>query len=170
MLRRCFLFLALWLMVLLPGCVPTHYARSAGVSLSKYNDVFIGWVDLGPGDWKIWDYKSQDEWVGAIDRLNAQFQRMISDAMPNRNITGAKEPGAKPEPGPGLVITFSKVRIKRDMRRVEMDVTFSDRKTGEVLFTITGKGFKGDSWAGMENDIWYSLESAKKMIAGELRS
>jgi hypothetical protein len=55
--------------------VPRYLHKESSVDMSKMNHVFLGWVDLEPDAWALYDFRSRADWTEIIASLNADFVR-----------------------------------------------------------------------------------------------
>lgn len=140
------------------------------MSLSQYQRVYLGWVDLHADDWQTHGYETKEKWQETIDRLNGEFQKNVAEVVTGKQVEGAKDIHGKPDAQPGLYIAFKNVVLNRNERRLYMDVVFLDAQTGKQLFVIQQAAFKGDTWAGFENDVWYSLDALRYQLASEINT
>jgi hypothetical protein len=57
--------------------VPRYLNKESSIDMSTMNHIFLGWVDLEPDAWALYDYKSKADWIDVIASLNADFARGV---------------------------------------------------------------------------------------------
>jgi len=107
------------------------------VDLKDVKNVYIGWVDINPADWRKQGYNTKEEWLDVIANANGHFQDACKAlaALKGRTVIGAKETGDAGAAGNDLYIKFSDVQYDRKYR-LHIAVHFIDQKTNAELGSI----------------------------------
>jgi hypothetical protein len=138
--------------------VPRYLHKESTVDMSNMNHIFLGWVDLEPDSWALYDYRSKAEWADVIASLNADFARALQATyLHGRTITTAKDKADENAAGNDLYIKFSDVRIDNDKDHLILSIHFIDPKTNAELATIPVRPYYGDG-RGLTGDLKASLD------------
>src|ERR1700683_1831426 len=87
--------------------VPRYLYKESIADMSHMNHVFLGWVDLEPDAWALYDYKSKADWADVIASLNADFARTLQATyLHGRTIVAAKDKADENAVGNDLYIKF----------------------------------------------------------------
>jgi hypothetical protein len=125
--------------------VPRYLKKESSVDMSNMNHIFIGWVDLEPDAWALYDFRSKTDWTDVIASLNADFARGLQAAyLHGRTITTAKDRGDENASGNDLYIKFSDVRIDYDHEHLILSIHFIDPKTNREIASIPVRPYYGD--------------------------
>ena len=125
--------------------VPRYLNKESSVDMSHMNHVFVGWVDLEPDAWALYDFHSRTDWTEVIAALNADFLRGLQATYLNgRTITAAKEKTDENASGNDLYVRFSDVRIDYDHEHLILSIHFIDPKTNGEIATIPARPYYGD--------------------------
>jgi hypothetical protein len=113
--------------------------------MTHMNHIFVGWVDLGPDQWGLYDFHSRADWTDDIAVLNATFLRDLQAKYLNgRTVTAAKEKADENAAGSDLYIKFSDVMVDYDKEHLVLSIHFIDPKTNTELATIPARPYYGD--------------------------
>ncbi|MFZ1009542.1 MAG: hypothetical protein WAN65_22070 [Candidatus Sulfotelmatobacter sp.] len=138
--------------------VPRYLNKESSIDMSHMNHVFVGWVDLEPDAWALYDYKSKADWSDVIASLNADFARSLQVTyLPGRTISAAKDKADENAAGNDLYIKFSDVQIDNDKDHLILSIHFIDPKNNAELATIPVRPYYGDG-RGLTGDLKASLE------------
>lgn len=101
------------------------------------NKVFIGWVDVNPGDYHSLGYHTQQEWEGVIGGANQTFQQVLtsSAAFAGKTVTGAKNRTDESTAGNDLYLKFSDVEFDHKYR-LHITVHFIDLKSNSEIGSV----------------------------------
>lgn len=151
----------LLLCILLPTALEAHRVKrylkkESTVDMKNMNHIFLGWVDLNPDSWVLYQHEgtlwnrgapfSKAEWTDAINSLNSLFQQSCqSRYLSGRTIAGAKGNGDENAEGKDLYIKFSEVRIDYDNSHLILSIHFIDPKTNSEIATIPVRPYYGDA-------------------------
>lgn len=125
--------------------VPRYLNKESSVDMSHMNRIFIGWVDLEPEGWALYDFHSRADWTEAIASLNADFLRGLQATyLHGRNITAAKDKADENASGNDLYIKFSDVRVDYDHEHLILSIHFIDPKTNGEIASIPVRPYYGD--------------------------
>jgi hypothetical protein len=125
--------------------VPRYLNKESTVDMSHMNHIFVGWVDLEPDSWALYDFHSRTDWTDAIASLNADFVRGLQAKYLNgRTITAAKDMADQNFAGNDLYIKFSDVRVDYDKEHLVLSIHFIDPKTNAELAAIPVRPYYGD--------------------------
>jgi hypothetical protein len=125
--------------------VPRYLNKESPVDMTHMNHIFVGWVDLEPDAWALYDFHSRADWTEVIAALNADFLRGLQSTYLNgRTITSAKEKADENTSGNDLYIKFSDVRVDYDHEHLVLSIHFIDPKTNAELATIPVRPYYGD--------------------------
>ncbi len=131
------------------------------INISGSQKVYIGWLDLRPGDYRKYGYPSREEWQKDINDLNGSLQKFVRDYMKDCNVSGVAQNNDKMPPN-GFVIQFSNVNID-PQNSIVADIAIKDASTGRLLkkFSSYGTSFHMSysmySLAGRLNNACYAL-------------
>ena len=118
------------------GCTHVTYSQKAGVDLSKYNSIFIGWLDLSGGDWFELGYSSSEDWQNIIIYINKHFQKYAKDVWyeyMDIPLSFAIDSADKPSTGNDLYIRFDGAKVV-DAYFLYTPIQFIDLKNNSILF------------------------------------
>jgi hypothetical protein len=133
--------------------VPRYLNKESAVDMSHMNHIFVGWVDLEPDSWALYDFHSKTDWTDAIASLNADFVRGLQAKYLNgRTITAATEKDKNKDndkadenaAGNDLYIRFSDVRVDYDKEHLVLSIHFIDPKTNAEFAAIPVRPYYGD--------------------------
>lgn len=148
--------------------VPRYLNKESTVDMSKMDHIFLGWVDLEPDAWALYDYKSKADWADVIASLNADFGRALQATyLHGRTITAAKDKADENAAGNDLYIKFSDVRIDNDNDHLILSIHFIDPKTNAELATIPVRPYYGDG-RGLTGDLKASLDEVGTKLQVEV--
>jgi hypothetical protein len=147
--------------------VPRYLHKESTVDMSKMNRILIGWVDLGPDGWALYDFHSRADWTDDIAVLNASFLRDLQATYLNgRTITAAKDKDKADENASGndLYIKFSDVRVDYDNEHLVLSIHFIDPKTNAEIASIPARPYYGDG-----HNVTESLKAALDEVGTKLQ-
>jgi hypothetical protein len=148
--------------------VPRYLNKESSVDMSNMNRIFLGWVDLEPDAWALFDYKSKADWADVIASLNADFARGLQATyLHGRTITAAKDKADENAAGNDLYIKFSDVRIDDDNDHLILSIHFIDPKTNTELAAIPVRPYYGDG-RGLTGDLKAALEEVGTKLQVEV--
>lgn len=125
--------------------VPRYLNKETSVDMSNMSRIFVGWVDLEPDAWALFDYHSRADWTEVIGSLNADFARGLQATyLHGRTITAAKEKADENASGNDLYIKFSDVRVDYDNEHLILSIHFIDPKTHAEIAAIPVRPYYGD--------------------------
>jgi hypothetical protein len=125
--------------------VPRYLNKESSVDMSKMDHIFIGWVDLEPDAWALYDFHSKADWADDIASLNADFVRGLQVTyLHGWTITGAKDKADESATGNDLYIKFSDVRVDYDHEHLILSIHFIDPKTNNEIASIPVRPYYGD--------------------------
>jgi len=125
--------------------VPRYLNKESSVDMSNKNHIFVGWVDLEPEAWALYDFRSRADWAEVIASLNADFVRGLQATyLHGRTITAAKDKADDNTSGSDLYIKFSDVRVDYDHEHLILSIHFIDPKSNVELTTIPVRPYYGD--------------------------
>ncbi len=148
--------------------VPRYLNKESSVDMSNMNHIFLGWVDLEPDAWALYDYKSKADWADVIASLNADFARTLQATyLHGRTISAAKDKADENAVGNDLYIKFSDVRIENDRDHLILSIHFIDPKTNAELAAIPVRPYYGDG-RGLAGDLKAALEEVGTKLQVEV--
>jgi hypothetical protein len=125
--------------------VPRYLDKESSADMSHRNRVFVGWIDLEPEAWALYDFHSRSDWTEVITALNADFVRGLQATYLNgRAITAAKEKADEDASGSDLYIKFSDVRVDYNHEHLFLSIHFIDPKTNSEIASIPARPYYGD--------------------------
>jgi hypothetical protein len=125
--------------------VPRYLNKESTIDMSNRNHVFVGWVDLEPDAWALYDFHSKADWNDAIASLNADFLRGLQATyLHGRTITAAKDKADENATGNDLYVKFSDVRVDYDHEHLVLSIHFIDPKTNSEIASIPVRPYYGD--------------------------
>lgn len=154
-MKQLIIFILSWALLL--SCS----TRSVRQEFSVSRDVYVGWLDLKPNDYRRYGYPTMEEWQKDINDLNGGLQKFAGDYLKDFHVSGASRANDK-SPKKGLVIQFSNVNID-PQASIVTDVEIKDASTGKLLkkFSSYGTSFQMSysmySFAGRLNNACYAL-------------
>jgi len=135
--------------------------QSTAGNVQSKDSVFIGWIDLHPENWALYDFRSQQDWEVMINRLNNYFQSQCGlKYLIDKEIKGAVSEKDTNFAGNKLYVKFSDVRFDDKKNSLYLAFEVIDGETQKSLIKIPQSGYKGKSlttW-GFENILKKSLE------------
>jgi hypothetical protein len=150
-------------MVLLIACgfILSCSTRSVRREFSGSRELYVGWLDLGAGDFRKYGYPAREEWERDIADVNRGLQKFVRDYMKGFAVTGASKVRERP-PAYGYAIYFSNAAID-PQTSIVADISIRDMGTGKVVtkFSAYGTSFHMSysmySFAGKLNNACYAL-------------
>jgi hypothetical protein len=125
--------------------VPRYLNKESKADMSNMNHLFVGWVDLEPDAWALFDFHSRADWTEVIASLNADFVRGLQATyLHGRTITAAKDKADENIAGNDLYIKFSDVRIDYDHEHLILSIHFIDPKTNGEIASTPVRPYYGD--------------------------
>ena len=125
--------------------VPRYLKKESSVDMSHMSHIFVGWVDLEPDSWGLFDFHSRADWTDDIAFLNAGFLRSLQTTYLNgRTITAAKDKADENAAGNDLYIEFSDVHVDYDNEHLVLSIHFIDPKTNGEIASIPVRPYYGD--------------------------
>jgi hypothetical protein len=136
--------------------VKRYLKKESTVDMKNMNHIFLGWVDLNPDSWVLFQHEgtlwnrgapfSKVEWTDAIDSLNSLFQQSCqSRYLAGYTIATAKSKGDENAAANDLYIKFSDVRIDYDNQHLILSIHFIDPKTNSEIATIPERPYYGNA-------------------------
>lgn len=145
--------------------VPRYLHKESSVDMSKMNHVFLGWVDLEPDAWALYDFRSRADWTEIIASLNADFARGLQATyLHGRTITAAKDKADENASGTDLYIKFSDVRVDYENEHLILSIHFIDPTTNAEIAAIPVRPYYGDG-----SDLKNYLKAALDEIGTKLQ-
>jgi hypothetical protein len=173
----------LLLCILLPTAleargVKRYLKKESTVDMKNMNHIFLGWVDLNPDSWVLYQHEgtlwnrgapfSKAEWTDAISSLNSLFQQSCqSRYLPGHTIATAKDKGDENAIGNDLYIKFSDVRIDYDNQHLILSIHFIDPKTNSEIATIPARPYYGNA-SGISEYLKAALDEVGTKLAVEV--
>jgi hypothetical protein len=145
--------------------VPRYLNKESSVDMSGMNHIFLGWVDLGPDAWALYDFHSKADWTDDIAFLNAGFLRGVQATyLHGRTITAAKDKADENASGNDLYIKISDVKVDYDNEHLILSIHFIDPKTNTEIATIPMRPYYGDG-----HNVTESLKAALDEVGTKLQ-
>jgi hypothetical protein len=145
--------------------VPRYLNKESSVDMSNRNHIFVGWVDLDPDPWALYDFRSKADWTDDIAFLNADFLRGLKAThLQDRSITGAKDKADENIAGNDLYIKFSDVKVDYDNEHLILSIHFIDPKTNSEIASIPARPYYGDG-----HNVTESLKAALDEVGTKLQ-
>jgi hypothetical protein len=145
--------------------VPRYLKKESNVDMSKMEHIFLGWVDLGPDQWALYDFRSRADWIDDIGVLNAGFLRDLQATyLHGRTITAAKDKSDENASGNDLYIKFSDIRVDYDNEHLFLSLHFIDPKTNAEIASIPVRPYYGDG-----HNVTESLKAALDEVGVKLQ-
>jgi hypothetical protein len=131
--------------------VPRYLKKESSVDMSNMSHIFVGWVDLEPNAWALYDFRSKADWMDVIASLNADFVRGLQATyLHGRAVTAAKDNTDENADGNDLYVKFSDVRVDYDNEHLFLSIHFIDPKTHAEIAAIPARPYYGDGHNVME--------------------
>jgi hypothetical protein len=136
-------------------------SRSVRQEYAASKNLYVGWLDLKPDNYRNYGYPTRAEWEKDIADLNTGFQKFVADYLKDFNVTGARKIGDR-YTGPGYTLALSNVVID-PQTSIVADVTIRDAATGKLVkqFASYGTSFHMSysmyTFAGRLNNACYAL-------------
>lgn len=125
-------------------------------------NIYVGWLDLKPNDFRKWGYPTKEEWIKDISDLNITgLQKFVQQYLKDFCVTGAKSNIDK-QPTTGYIIQFSNTSIDQN-NSIVVDVIIKDAMSGKILkrFAAYGTSFSMSfsmySFTGRLNNSCYAI-------------
>jgi hypothetical protein len=150
--------------------VPRYLNKESTVDMSKMDHIFVGWVELEPDSWGLYDFHSRADWLDDIRVLNAGFVRDLqAKYLQGRTITAAKDNADENAAGNDLYIKFSDVHVDYDHEHLVLFIHFvdpraNDPKTSADIATIPVRPYYGDG-----HNVTEYLKEALKEVGVKLQ-
>ena len=137
------------------NCATTKHSTKAGVELSQYKSVFIGWLNLPLDDWEALEYNSEEDWEYAIRYINRHFQKYAKQVWQNEigtpmSFAHSSEHGPSPEND--LYIKFEEVDVVQAYY-LYTSVRFIDLNSNNIIFEIPAEYYNGGRLRNFENRL-----------------
>ena len=152
---------------------PKRYLKKeTTVDMSGVKNVFLGWLDLHPGDWGIYGYSTEEEWSLVIKQLNSSFQGLCrSKYLMDKNVIAAKNAADESTTGQDLIVRFSQVSIDYDNLYLVLGIEFIEPKNNQALGTIPVRPYyRRIFWVpwGFERYLYNDLEEVGQKLQVEI--
>jgi hypothetical protein len=132
--------IALWLLsVTLPTLLMAK-DKAAPPDLKGMNNVFLGWVDMSPDDYRKQGYSTREDYLAVINHANTAFQETCQKALSGRTMTAAKSKGDENTAGNDVYVKFSDAAYDHGYR-LHLSVHFIDLKTNTEIGSIPLKTY-----------------------------
>jgi len=155
-----------------PPCLEGHQARETkapAVDMRNLKQVFLGWVDLSPDQWRTWGYESREEWVEIIKDLNLGFLSSCqSKYMTDRTVVGAKGKTDEGSSDYDLYVKFSNVGIDQDFYGIRLSIHFIDPKTNSEIATVPSRLYFQKRWFRFQLYMRAALDEVGKVLQREI--
>ncbi|MBP7738607.1 MAG: hypothetical protein KA369_21710 [Spirochaetes bacterium] len=143
-------------------------------NLKNYKKIYIGWLDLGEGNWKKYGFRSQGEWSKAIRDLNVNaLQEYCRSDLSRRTVSGSRGADAPAKTDLYIKLHLKKHEIGSGLNRIQylyLDVRYIDMATGQnkyyadVIIDTSGFGFGNYT---MEGQLNYGMTNLAKFIGSK---
>ncbi len=148
--------------------VPRYLTKESTVDMKSMNNICVGWVNLGPDEWKLHGYETKDEWTEVIGSLNAAFQSYLGANLPGRSLVAVKENGDENTPGScELYIKFSNVYVDYDNYHLVLSIHFIEPKSNTEIAAVPVRPYYGNDW-GLKNYLNMALKEVGTKIHVEV--
>ena len=145
--------------------VPRYLYKESSPDMTRMDHIFVGWVDLEPDAWALYDFRSRADWVDVIGSLNADFLRGLQATyLHGRTLTAAKDKADENAAANDLYIKFSDVRIDYDHEHLILSIHFIDPKTNGEIGSIPVRPYYGDG-----HDVREYLKAALDEVGVKLQ-
>ncbi len=156
--------------------------KETATDMRDMNRIFIGWVDLNPDAWVLYQHDSSGglfgggsnpqwtkaDWIEAINSLNSLFQQNCkSQYLFGHTITAAKASGDENAAGNDLFIKFSDVKIDYVNYQLILSIHFIDPKTNTEIESIPARPYYGNA-SGITEVLNAALEEVGKKLQAEV--
>jgi hypothetical protein len=130
------------LCLVLPASLGARDKKPA-VDMSGMKHIFLGWIDLGPDNYRTLRYDFREDWVKVIETENLNFQQDFQSKLSTgRTISAARNKEDVNTAGNDLYIKFTDVVIEPDytgaviLYSLHISVHFIDLKTNTEIASI----------------------------------
>jgi hypothetical protein len=149
-----FIILTISVFLLPSGCV-SYYAilseKAAAPSLDKYQNIYVGWIDLDEEKWKSYGYDTKEPWMALIRASNvSSFPRYLKAYLPSKNITTSMSKNDIPADAQ-LYIKFNRAEYFQKTSTgaqiafgrlagtdtLDLDISFIDVKNKKEVYRVT---------------------------------
>jgi hypothetical protein len=110
--------------------------------MSNLNHIFLGWIDLGSGSYRILGYETREDWEKVIADENTRFQEYFQTKMTGRTVVLAKNKDDVNTAGNDLYVKFVDVSVDHGYR-LHIAVQLIDLKTNTVIASIPNMKLNG---------------------------
>ncbi|MFH0976955.1 MAG: hypothetical protein V1874_14325 [Spirochaetota bacterium] len=121
--------------------------------LSKYNNIYVGWLDLEESRWEIYRYESIEKWKEVIYEMNVLgLQKHLKSMLRKKTITGDAT-NSKIFPSSGeLFIKCNFEEIGPSATYLLVNLQFYEIPGKNEIYNVTVKTTsKGAFWANLES-------------------
>lgn len=173
----------LMILGLINGCASTYTVvkqTSPTGNLKQYQELNVGWIDLGEGKYEKYGYEAKDKgaWKALLNKINLEsLPEFLKAYMPNKTINTAKAIGNTPA-SKGLVIKFTDANYNQltnsaaqvlfggmgGSDTLDVTVYFIDGQSGNELYSSTiaidsraGTGYGSMGFEGRVTNTIYNL-------------
>lgn len=171
---KAYVSLIIVVLLVITGCSPYKILTQtrSRVDLTKYNTLYIGWLDLGSDSWATNNYSSEKEWLSMLKSVNeSAVPSYFREAFPDKNLIISKSPKDTP-PADSLYIKFTNAAFLYYDDVLAVTIHCIDGKSKQELSAVSvrikadyGIGYAGYSFnARFINTIHLLAQFIKKMI------
>jgi hypothetical protein len=124
-----------------PASIGASSVRS-NTDMRGMKRIFVGWVNLHPEAFASLDYDTKKDWADEIANVNEYFSSAMTQALPDRTLTMAKNVDDEDAAGNDLYIKFTDVSEDHGYR-LHLAIHFIDPKTNAELMTLPLETYVG---------------------------
>ncbi len=163
-------------LALASGCTSFYHVikdTPATKPLSSYKQIYVGWLDLRPGDWQKYGFESEAIWAGQISQNNTLgIQAYMKENLGDRVLGGAQSKDEAPPTTGDLYIKliFDRIDLNHNgwgaLDEMFLDVEFVDIASKETVYKASvttneagsfPRNWKGGSFDGRLDNELYNL-------------
>jgi hypothetical protein len=123
-----------FLCLTLPSSLAARYIKPVpGISGMKH--IFLGWIDLGPDNYRSLGYTLKNDWVKVIEDENTQFQEDFQTKMAGRSVVMAKNRDDVNTAGNDLYVKFTDAYVDHGYR-LHVALHLIDLKTNTEITSL----------------------------------
>jgi hypothetical protein len=176
MRKRC-VFRIMLASVLFLSCGSSYTIRSQqppSPDLDKFGRIYIGWLDLGEGNWRKYGFDSPRAWSDSIRELNVKaLQAYCRSKLSGKAVTGSSGRGAD-HPAKGdlyIKLLLKKHEVETGLNRIQylhLNVRYIDMSSGQTRYAadvvVDSSGFGMGNYT-FEGQLNFAMSNMARFLA-----
>lgn len=167
-MRKRFICLVLILTTACGGPFLVRKQQPVKFSFAKYNNLFVGWIDFEPYNWKLFGFKNKRQWTRIIKKANINGLHVyVKKFMPELKIKNSFSSADYYRYRRGIYIKFTSVQLSPGFDSMFLNIHFIDMASKKIIYTTSTQinaitaGYKSkldkNSFHGKIDNLMFSL-------------